>query len=137
MQTELLSCLIYGSNYPEQWGKRNHIADFYDLKGVFSNLINENFDFKNLPLSINFLHPGKSASIYSSRLKKQEKNKNNNNQKKISLFGNDCIGFIGELHPELSKEFQLRHSPVIMEVELSSLTDVKIPSWNDYSKVLL
>ncbi len=75
--------------------------DFYYLKGIMEGLALE-FGLKleyRVPENQSLLHPGRSADIY---LKKQR------------------IGFLGEIHPSLEKEWGLERV-VVFELELAPL----------------
>lgn len=75
--------------------------DFYYLKGIMEGLALE-FGLKleyRVAENQSLLHPGRSADIY---------------------LQNECVGFLGEIHPTLEKEWGLERA-VIFELELSPL----------------
>jgi len=75
--------------------------DFYYLKGIMEGLALE-FGLKleyRVAENQFLLHPGRSADIY---------------------LQNECVGFLGEIHPSLEKEWGLERA-VIFELELNPL----------------
>ena len=75
--------------------------DFYYLKGIIERLAEE-FGLKleyRLAENQSLLHPGRSTDIY---------------------LHNQCVGFLGEIHPSLEKEWGLER-PVVFELELAPL----------------
>lgn len=75
--------------------------DFYYLKGIMEGLALE-FGLKlefRVAENQSLLHPGRSADLY---------------------LQNQCVGFLGEIHPSLEKEWGLERA-VIFELELGTL----------------
>ena len=92
-----LAMLIWGEFKPSQWAEPKRFVDFYDLKGEFETIFsNHNFEFcQNLKnQNPKFLHPARSAKI---------------------ILNSQEIGFIGELHPQISQQFELPNPPIILE----------------------
>jgi phenylalanyl-tRNA synthetase beta chain len=96
-------CLAATGNMPEpHWAAVSVESDFYLLKGVLETL------FKRLRLSgleysgstSPFLHPTRSADIH--------------------LYGED-IGFLGQLHPDVSKAYDFRQAVIVAELNLEAL----------------
>lgn len=107
-----LGALAYGPVSPQQWGIANRNVDFYDLKGVLEDLIapaKARFE----PIDHPALHPGRSA--------------------KVVLDGEE-IGFIGELHPKLLKEYDLPKAPIVFEVAVEPLLEREIPFYVPVAK---
>jgi phenylalanyl-tRNA synthetase beta chain len=83
------------------WLNQSVSYDFYYLKGILEEVALE-FGLKleyRLAKNQSLLHPGRSADIY---------------------LQNQCIGFLGEMHPSLEKEWGLERV-VLFELEFSSL----------------
>ena len=104
--------VVTGSRYPEMWEKRD--TDFFDLKGVFNGglealSLSSNLKFDEVSSEIEFLHHGKSSSIFL-------------NSKKI--------GFIGELHPDILEKLELNRKVYLLEVSMDEI----IKSYLDLSK---
>lgn len=86
-ETLKLSFLIKGKYLGSEWNKTVIKSDFYTLKGILENLLHYlgfdkriKFTAENI---LSFMHPGVSASL---------------------LIDNEFIGFLGKLHPNISKE---------------------------------
>jgi len=78
--------------------------DFYYLKGILESLAREfrvEFSYRRSadPRLNSLLHPGRSAEV---------------------LIGSEVIGFVGELHPSLGKEWDLERA-VVFELKLAPL----------------
>jgi len=114
-----LAALAFGPAEAEQWGVPVRPVDFFDIKGDLERLL--------LPLVADFeavtddadprvtgvaraLHPGRRALV--------------------RLDGR-AIGWIGELHPRLGKEYDLPSSPVLFEVLVEPLLVTGLPQPQD------
>ncbi|HZK55851.1 MAG TPA: phenylalanine--tRNA ligase subunit beta [Desulfosporosinus sp.] len=83
------------------WLAQSVNYDFYYLKGILEGLALE-FGLKleyRIAKNQTLLHPGRSADVY---------------------LQNHCIGFLGEMHPSLEKEWELERV-VLFELELTRL----------------
>jgi phenylalanyl-tRNA synthetase beta chain len=102
-EIDTLAGIACGPRLPEQWGVPRELrgpADFYDAKGDLEALFvatgaPSSFTFE--PVSLSCLHPGRAARI---------------------LRAGRTMGFLGELHPSLVREFDLTYSPVLFELDL-------------------
>ena len=97
--------LAFGSAEPEQWGTRSRIVDFFDVKRDLEALAS--------PLSVTtvaspraWLHPGRSADV---------------------RVDGKLAGWLGELHPQLVRHFELPSAPIAFEVDASVLTELPVP----------
>ena len=105
-----IGALIYGGAHAEQWGTPTRNADFYDLKGELELLLAPalpRFEKAVHPA----LHPGRSAQVF---------------------VGSQCIGFIGELHPEWQQKYNLPIAANVFELDLSA---VKCACWPSHSEI--
>jgi phenylalanyl-tRNA synthetase beta chain len=107
-----LAGLAYGTALPEGWGSDGRKVDFYDLKGDIEALL--------APAQLRFeklvhpaLHPGRAA--------------------KVLLDGKE-IGCLGEVHPEWVQKYDLPQAPVVFELDFSTVTAVKVPSYSEASR---
>lgn len=98
-----LGCLIWGQRVAESWHYPKEQVDFYDLKGVVENICAA----LRLPEPVfsegegrPFLHPGRCASIF---------------------IKNTMVGFLGEIHPEIMREMDIRGRAYVCEINLSAL----------------
>ncbi|HEY5716758.1 MAG TPA: phenylalanine--tRNA ligase subunit beta [Psychromonas sp.] len=115
-QEEMLSGVIIGNLNDQHWDIDSRPVDFFDLKADLEALLDlcvdaTSFEFKAEKHSA--LHPGQSAGIY----------RNGKN-----------IGYIGTLHPSLSKPFALNGSAIVFEIELEQISMRKLPAAGDISK---
>ncbi len=85
------------------WHDKGNYFDFYDIKGVaeaVGGVLAANFDY--LPTEEHFLHPKRGADVFLSDKK---------------------VGYVGELHPDLYKEYDLkfekRNRVLIGEIDLT------------------
>jgi phenylalanyl-tRNA synthetase beta chain len=101
-----LAGLASGARLPEQWGvsKAERLpVDFYDVKDELEAL----FALTGAASAFSFaadshpaLHPGRSARV---------------------LRDGARVGWLGELHPALSKELEFTYAPVLFELDLAAL----------------
>jgi len=100
-----VSGILGGTRTDRSWNLKQEDVDFYDLKGILENV------FRTLGLLCefrpsekkSFLHPGESAEIYA---------------------GNQAIGQIGKLHPNVIENFQLDKDRIyIFELFLEHIVD--------------
>ncbi|MDR3492691.1 MAG: phenylalanine--tRNA ligase subunit beta [Gammaproteobacteria bacterium] len=116
LQEAVLSGLVCGSVYKEQWGMPSRPFDFFDVKGDLQNLLsltgNEgNFLFK--PAKHAALHPGQTANIY---------------------LGDHCIGIVGALHPSIIQSLKIDNKVFVFEISLDVFEAGLIPKCNSLSK---
>lgn len=113
-QESVISGLVFGSAYPEQWGLLDRAVDFADVKGdVEALLTNMAADCHFVAAPHSALHPGQSAQI----------------------FCRDCaIGWLGAVHPNTIKELDLTGQPFVFELALSELQAASIPHMHEISK---
>jgi len=102
-ERERLGGLIAGLRYEEAWHTGEEQADFYDLKGCLENLFSElkiyNISYDS-DCEIPFLHSERSAMIRAD---------------------GRTLGFVGEIHPQVRKNMDLRDRAVVFELDFSCL----------------
>ncbi len=105
--------LAFGPVDPPQWDGGKQASDFFDVKGDLQALAD--------PLVVTTvaaphpaLHPGRSARV---------------------LIGGHPAGWLGELHPRLTREFDLPRAPVVFELDIDALTPWPIPVARAVSKL--
>lgn len=77
--------------------------DYYSLKGIIDNLLSvANIDVKYSRANFEFLHPGKSANI---------------------IVKGNIIGCLGEVHPDVLDNYDLKTKAYIAEIDMDSLKD--------------
>lgn len=103
-QDTVVGGLAYGPVAPEQWGEPRRVVDFFDIKADVEQLLQSGggldaFAFE--PAEHPALHPGRSAVI------KRE---------------GRVVGWVGELHPSVSKQLDLAPAPYVFEIEYAAIT---------------
>ncbi|MBF0117229.1 MAG: phenylalanine--tRNA ligase subunit beta [Desulfobacterales bacterium] len=115
IEKQMLSCLLTGSRYDQSWHSKPIDCDFYDLKGTLEALL-QALSIKNIKL---FILPKESCDYYKSGYS-------------ANIFaGDNLIGKIGEIHPRVLKNYNLKQSAFIFEIEISNLS-----SYIEHSKNL-
>ena len=115
-QTPVIAGAISGRKYAENWSRDDSKFDFFDLKGDIEALFrltaaDEQFSFVASQRA--GLHPGQTAQI--------------------SRNGKNC-GFIGKIHPETQKAFDIDEPVYLFELELKRVTQRKLPKFTSLSK---
>lgn len=84
----MLGIAIIGQQQERAWNRQSAAADFYTLKGTIAHLLEmlNVTDWSVVPGSHSFLHPGRQANL---------------------VLNGQEIGWIGELHPRTSGEWDL------------------------------
>ena len=105
-EVEMLSCLWTGARVDSVWFSKEIKCDFYDLKGVVEELLMSmgivNTSFTGMPPeSCFYTKPGYSARIFVE---------------------NDLIGLVGEIHPKVLRNYDLKQTAFIFELNFDQLT---------------
>jgi phenylalanyl-tRNA synthetase beta chain len=111
-----LAGIALGPALPEQWGEAKRVIDFYEVKSDVEALLAATGTpdiFTFVPDTLSCLHPGRSA-----RIKRGEQN----------------VGWLGELHPELMRSLDLTYTPVLFELETAVALEAKLPVFEEISK---
>ena len=110
-QPVLFAGLAYGARLDEQWGERSRAVDFFDVKA----------DLQAMAEGLRFaaathpaLHPGQSA--------------------RISDATGRPVGWIGALHPQLMRAFELSSAPVVFELALEPVLEREVPVYRELSR---
>ena len=104
-EVEILAGLWCGARSAASWHGDEAGCDFFDLKGAVDGLLKAidiaGIDFIGLPeTSCTYTRPGYSARI---------------------LSGEDQIGVIGEVHPQVLRHFDLKQTAYIFELNIDSI----------------
>jgi phenylalanyl-tRNA synthetase beta chain len=97
--------LASGPVEPLQWGSKERLVDFFDLKGDLEALLAPRA-WRFVSASHPALHPGRSAGLE---------------------IDGQRVGHLGELHPRWRQAYELPHSPVLFELDLAALTERPVP----------
>ncbi|MFO1324822.1 MAG: phenylalanine--tRNA ligase subunit beta [Burkholderiales bacterium] len=107
-----LGGLAYGPADPEQWGTPTRDVDFFDVKGDLEALAAPH-RIVTQRIEHPALHPGRAA--------------------RIVVDGRDA-GWLGELHPRLTRHFGLPKPPTVFEIDVDALTQATLPAGRAVSK---
>jgi phenylalanyl-tRNA synthetase beta chain len=101
-----LSALICGRREPQGWAQADDDADFFDMKGVVEDLLNQ-LRITDVCWQAEhdetFYHPGKSCALYK---------------------GERLLGTLGELHPEVSRNFDVNSSTILCDLDVEALIEL-------------
>ncbi|HFN9359958.1 TPA: phenylalanine--tRNA ligase subunit beta [Staphylococcus aureus] len=104
-QVEYLSGILTGGYVVNQWQGKKETVDFYLAKGVVDRVSEKlNLEFSYRRADIDGLHPGRTAEI---------------------LLENKVVGFIGELHPTLAADNDLKRT-YVFELNFDALMAVSV-----------
>ena len=102
----------FGPAVEEQWGVASRPVDFYDVKGDVEVLLAPRAArFEPHPLPA--LHPGRAA--------------------KVTVDGREA-GWLGELHPEWQRRFDLPGPVVLFELDAAVLQEIPMPAYQAVSR---
>ncbi|HCY6787327.1 TPA: phenylalanine--tRNA ligase subunit beta [Staphylococcus aureus] len=104
-QVEYLSGILTGDYVVNQWQGKKETVDFYLAKGVVDRVSEKlNLEFSYRRADIDGLHPGRTAEI---------------------LLENKVVGFIGESHPTLAADNDLKRT-YVFELNFDALMAVSV-----------
>jgi len=115
-QEPMLSGVVCGSRLPEGWAQGRDAVDFFDVKADVEAVLGaagalNSFTF--VPGQHPALHPGQTA--------------------RIERDGN-LVGFLGAIHPELSKTLGLDRPVFVFELVLAEVAAGKMPKFSELSR---
>lgn len=109
-----LGIFVLENEIKEWFGKTKN--DFYTLKGILERLIatlsNKSLSFER-QINLQNLHPGRSATI---------------------LADSEKIGLIGEIHPVVLAEYDIKEKAYYLEIDLSSFDEPEIKQYMNLPK---
>jgi phenylalanyl-tRNA synthetase beta chain len=109
--------LVSGSRFPMHWEGAGSAADFFDLKGDVDALLalwRQSDAVRYAAATHPSLNPARSATI---------------------LLQDRVVGWIGELHPRLQTEYDLKEPVVLFAIDLSSAGDARMPWFKAFSRL--
>jgi len=115
-QEPMLAGVICGSRLPEGWAQGRDVVDFFDVKADVQAVLGfagAQDDFRFVPGSHPALHPGQTA--------------------RIERDGRE-VGYIGALHPELSKTLGLDRPVFVFELVLAEVATGRLPKFHELSR---
>ncbi|MDD5580040.1 MAG: phenylalanine--tRNA ligase subunit beta [Methylobacter sp.] len=114
-QQKMLSGLVLGSAYTEQWGQKTRPVDFFDIKADVQAMFGlTDYRVQFSPAQQSALHPGQAAEILSP--------------------GGESIGWLGMLHPMLEKQLGFDTGVFLFELDQTLLLNKCIPRFKPLSK---
>ena len=100
-ECDRIAGLAMGSRWPEQWGGGRDLVDYFDVRADVEALLSLSAPADAIrfePASLPCLHPGRSARIWR---------------------GEQCIGWLGELHPEQVRRLEFVSAPILFELDVA------------------
>jgi phenylalanyl-tRNA synthetase beta chain len=101
-----LSAFLCGRREAQGWAQSSDEADFFDMKGIVEQLLS-NLGVSDVCWQVEhdeaFYHPGKSCAIYQ---------------------GERLLGTLGELHPEVIRNFDLAPSSILCDIDIEALFEL-------------
>jgi phenylalanyl-tRNA synthetase beta chain len=114
-QQKMLSGLVLGEAYSEQWGEKARKVDFFDIKADIQAIFSlTGCEVHYLSAQQSALHPGQTAEI-------------------LTPDGNK-IGWLGMLHPNLEKFVGFETQVFLFELDQNLLLNKRIPVFKSLSK---
>jgi phenylalanyl-tRNA synthetase beta chain len=115
-QEPVLAGVVAGRRYDEHWDANDKPVDFFDAKADVEALLALTGKEKTVTFNTethSALHPGMSAAIY---------------------LDDKCVGWLGAVHPQFSKQLGTNGRVFVFEIELAALTDRQLPQAQPISK---
>lgn len=115
-QEPMLAGVVCGSRLPEGWAQGRDVVDFFDVKADVEAVLGfagalDAFTF--VPDKHPALHPGQTA--------------------RIERDGRE-VGYVGAIHPELSKTLGLDRPVFVFELVLAEVAQGKMPKFQELSR---
>lgn len=110
-ETKTLSGVLTGQRLLSHWSdfKKGQETDFYDIKGILEMMFNDlrlkDISFSPESVPVTFLHPGKQALIF---------------------IGGEPVGRMGEIHPDLQNQFDLKKAAFVFELNWDILSTLSL-----------
>jgi phenylalanyl-tRNA synthetase beta chain len=110
-----LAGVAWGNAAPEQWDLPRRPVDFFDVKADLEALLSLAGDARAvfLPGNLSCMHPGKCARV---------------------VIAGRLTGWIGELHPHISKLIELKSAPVMFEIDYESSLSSEVTVYEEFSR---
>ena len=111
----MLSGLVLGNAFAEQWSEKSRKVDFFDLKGDLAALFHlSGCEVQYAATKHTALHPGQSAEILNA--------------------DGAVIGVLGMLHPTLEKKLGFETPVFLFELDQALLFKKQLPKFESLSK---
>lgn len=106
LEQTVAGVILTGKKAPHEWSQAVEDVDFYDLKGLIENLLDE-LNIKNVTFqmkNLDTLHSGRQASIFADALE---------------------VGSFGEVHPQIVRRLDVNQRIYFAELNLHDLMQVR------------
>jgi phenylalanyl-tRNA synthetase beta chain len=115
-QRAQLAGIVCGPRQAEQWGEPEQAVDFYDVKSDIEAVLaltRRTDELRFVAQAHPALHPGQAATIY---------------------LGEQAIGSLGLIHPELERKLDLRGRTFVFELELDAILGRNVAKFAEISR---
>jgi phenylalanyl-tRNA synthetase beta chain len=115
-QQRVLSGLVSGIAFPEQWGAPARDTDFFDVKGDIEKLLQLTTSMRGITFKAGIhpaLHPGQTVEIYRD---------------------SDLVGLMGALHPQVKQTLGITENVLVFELLLDPLETFSAVQYREFSK---
>lgn len=105
-EQSIAGIMLSGKQRPGHWDVKARESDFFDLKGIVENLLDE-LQIKNISFQegdASSFHPSRQASIYAGQLK---------------------VGMLGEVHPAIVRRLDVPQRLLFAEINLHDLFQLR------------
>ncbi|MCE5316836.1 MAG: phenylalanine--tRNA ligase subunit beta [Parachlamydia sp.] len=110
LEQSVAAIILTGKEAPHHWDQKAQDVDFYDLKGIVENLLEElgieGWTFQ--PIQLPIFHPGRQAAVKVGELE---------------------LGSIGEVHPSIQRRLDVPNRLYFAEINLHDLLKVRKQEW--------
>ncbi|MFZ4625138.1 MAG: phenylalanine--tRNA ligase subunit beta [Rhodoferax sp.] len=107
-----LAGLAAGACDAPEWGSKDRLVDFFDVKGDLEALLTPGQPVF-VPAQHPAMHPGRCAQV---------------------CIGGAAVGFVGELHPRWRQLHELAQAPVLFEIDLAVVLRRQVPRFKPVPK---
>ncbi|KAF3984067.1 MAG: phenylalanine--tRNA ligase subunit beta [Methylococcales symbiont of Hymedesmia sp. n. MRB-2018] len=115
VQQRMISGLLLGTVFAEQWSEKSRKVDFFDMKGDLSAIFHlNNCDVQYKKTLHPALHPGQSAEVLTRQ--------------------GEIIGVVGMLYPTLEKQLGFDTPVFLFELDQALIFEKQIPKFETLSK---
>jgi len=115
-QRPTIAAVITGRRARENWADASETVDFFDIKGDLEALLSltgNKAAFHFEAATREGLHPGQTAALHR---------------------GDQILGYVGALHPELQARYDLANPVYAFEVDLAAVLQAQLPAFVELSK---
>jgi phenylalanyl-tRNA synthetase beta chain len=136
-ELDSLAGLALGPRLPEQWGSPAEDrtgVDFFDVKADVESLLEATGDrgaFAFQAAALSCLHPGRAA-----RILRRGTGGTSGSPQTVGERGQagQPVGWIGELHPQLTRELGFAQAPILFELDFRAALRVERPRAGEVSR---